>query len=122
MLEGVEKVPKRAIQGKWHFLKYNFLIAYQTTLGAEARLLSVGRVLVNDSQLNTVTVQPYRGCWSNLQVIHKPQYQTREGYLDQPQAELAKESVPYSSIRFQVELLAGGNFAYDSVTRLRKGN
>ena len=54
-------------------------------------------------------------------MVHRPQYQTRDGLTDEVGPEIAKSRVPYSAIKFQVYLHQGGNLNYDSSARLRKG-
>ena len=54
-------------------------------------------------------------------VVHRPQYQTRDGLTDEVGPEVAKSRVQYSAIKFQVHLHQGGNLNYDSAARLRKG-
>ncbi len=39
--------------------------------------------MANYVEEEEVVVQPYRGCWENLAVIHRPQFQTSEGLTDE---------------------------------------
>ncbi len=57
-----------------------------------------------------------------LKTVHKPQYQTPEGYTDEPLPTLAMERVLYSMCKFQVELMAGGELSYGSLRKLEKGS
>ena len=98
------------------------MVAYQTALtGHESKLLTIGRVMVIHTEEEEVVVQPYRGCWEKLIVVHRPQYQTRDGLTDEVGPEVAKSRIKYDAIKFQVQLHQGGNLNYDSATRLRKG-
>ena len=54
-------------------------------------------------------------------VVHRPQYQTRDGLTDEVGPEAAKSRISYDAIKFQVQLHQAGNLNYDSATRLRKG-
>ena len=123
MLAQEQKHPKKAGQkAGWYGLRYNAMVAYQTAhQGAEAKLLTVGKVLANYTEDEEIAVQPYRGCWENLIVVHRPQYQTRDGLTDDANAQPAKARIKYEMIKFQVQLLQSGNLNYDSVARLRKG-
>ena len=123
MLQQPDYAPKKAGQrAGWTGLKYNAFVAYLKVLGGEeGKLLTVGKVLVNHVGEEAVTVQPCRGCWEGLRVIHKLQYQTRGGYSDVVTTELAKERVPYAMIKFQVSLMSQGELSYDSVARIKPG-
>ena len=68
-----------------------------------------------------IVVQPYRGCWEKLVVVHRPQYRNRNGLTDEVGPEVAKSRISYDAIKFQVQLHQAGNLNYDSATRLRKG-
>ena len=57
-----------------------------------------------------------------LKVVHLPQHQSRDGYTDEVTAEVAKERVPYSMCKLQVELMAGGELTYGSSRRLERGS
>ena len=115
MLVNETKHPKRAGQkAGWKGLRYNAKVAYQTSLsGPDSKLLTVGRVLANYVEEEVAVLQPYRACWENLLVVHKPQYQTRSGLVDDPEPgparEEAKARVNYDCIRFEVDLLQAGN-------------
>ena len=95
------------------------MVAYQSkTGGPRSRDLTVGKVLVNLRQEQSVTVQPYRGQWSGMKVVHLPQFQTPNGYSDSPVPNIAKEQVRYEALVLQVELLVGGELTHGSARTL----
>ena len=98
------------------------MVAYQTVTGGEAsKLLSIGKVLVNHVSEKAVTVQPYRSQLQGMIVAHKPQFQTRQGYSDEPSSDVAKERVVYDMIKFHVSLQKSGALDYDSIATMKKG-
>ena len=89
-------------------------MAYQTVpQGVKSKQLTVGGVVLNDRESSMVTVQPYRGKWGRVRIIHVPQYQTRNGYCDSP-GKPAHEVIPYAALVLQVELLKGGELTHGS--------
>ena len=119
------RAPGRAGQaaGKqrgWGPLAPGAYVAYQTkNAGPDARDVSVGKVLVNNREDRRITLQPYRGCWHMVRVVHLPQFQTRDGYADEGE-EPAKETVRYDALVLQVELLVGGELRYGSARSLQR--
>ena len=68
--------------------------AYQTCCnGREARKLTIGEVPVNHRAEQQVTVQVYSNQWDRVRVVHKPLYQTEEGYTTAIGVNLARETV-----------------------------
>ena len=76
--------------------------------GPRARELTIGKVLVNERAGHTVMVQPYGAQWGGVRIVHRPLYQTPEGYSAEPGPRIAKELVRYEALVTQVETLAGG--------------
>ena len=104
----------------WGPLAPGAYVAYQTVNGGlGARDLTVGKVLVNHRGDRRLTVQPHRGTWKQVRVVHLPQFQTREGYADEG-TDMAKETVRYEALVAQVELLQGGELTQSSSRLLEK--
>ena len=103
----------------WGPLTGGSFVAYQTKLtGPQNRDLTIGKVLVNFRNDKLVTVQPYKGVWQRVRVVHKPLNQSREGYTTAAGTGTAKETIRYEALVSQVEMLAGGELAYSSARRL----
>ena len=65
----------------WGPLAPGAYVAYQTkNAGDGSKELTVGLVLVNHREDKRLTVQPHRGHWKQVRVVHVPQFQTRAGY------------------------------------------
>ena len=106
----------------WGPLAPGAFVAYQTRpQGRESKQLTIGRVLINHREDQKVTLQPHRGKWGLVRVLHVPQFQTRNGYSDLPSASLAKEIILYAALVKQVELLQGGELTHGDARSLSKG-
>ena len=120
---GQPPVRSGAAAGKrkgWGPLAPGAHVAYQTRNGGDgSKDLTVGKVLINHREDRRVTLQPHRGCWRAVRVVHLPQFQTREGYADSG-ADIAKETVRYEALVAQVELLQGGELTFSSSRVLEK--
>ena len=84
-------------------------VAYQSVpSGPKKRELSIGKILINNKDDQTVVIQPYRGVWAGVRVQHKPQYLDRdEGRTDEV-GSVAQDQVKYEALVLAVELLSGG--------------
>ena len=83
----------------WGPLTLGAMVAYQTKSdGTDAKLLTVGRVLVNERDRQQVVLQPYEGHWSGARVVHRPYFQSPFGYTLVPNPQVARESVLYLSL------------------------
>jgi hypothetical protein len=103
----------------WSALTLGSVVVYQTKLnGPAARQLQVGRVIVNLRDEKMVTLQPYRGSWRQVRVEHKPLYQSPAGMTTEVGPQIAKETVRYSGLVSEVELLTGGELTAGSARRL----
>ena len=103
----------------WGGLAQGSMVAYQTRLNGErARELTIGKVIVNHRVGMEVILQPYKGVWVGARVVHKPLYQTPEGYTTAENLNPAKETIRYEALVLQVEQLAGGELAYGCSRRL----
>ena len=91
-------------------------MAYQTVgQGPRCKDLSVGKVLRNYQEGQNVTIQPYKGIWRRLRVCHYPLYRAQDGTLTMSATTtLANETVRYSALVLQVELLVGGELNHGS--------
>ena len=78
-------------------------------------------VLVNYTDEEAIMVQPYGAKWNRLKIVHVPMYQSRDGYVDTPTQEKARERVPYSLIKFQVELMRDGDLTYRASRAMQNG-
>jgi len=106
----------------WEALAHGAVVTYQRfPIGDKSKLLSVGLILVNHPEEQTVVLQPYRAKWTHLKVIHQPQFQTREGYSLEVTQQIAKERVPYKHIKFSVDLYRGGELTHGAVSAMGPG-
>ena len=109
---------RAGVRGGWGPLATGDMVAYRTKFnGPDAKLVSVGRVLVNERDRMVVDIQPYQAKWSQTKVTHHPLYQTPMGYTLVP-GNPAKESVLYPALVAQVELLTGGELMHSCARRL----
>jgi hypothetical protein len=119
--EGARRAVKAGRKSGWGPLARGAFVAYQTVpQGVKSKQLTVGGVVLNDRESSMVTVQPYRGKWGRVRIIHVPQYQTRNGYCDSP-GKPAHEVIPYAALVLQVELLKGGELMHGSSRSLESG-
>lgn len=88
--------------------------------GPDKKLLSIGRVLVNERDAMAVDLQPYHSMFHKTVAVHRPLYQTPTGYTLTPGKE-AIERISYAALVLQVELLSGGELSHRSASSLRKG-
>ena len=98
-------------------------MAYQVVLhGPKSKDLVVGKVIAHDRshrEGQQVVVQPHKGVWRLVRLVHLPQYQTPDGYSTTvTSAPEARETVRYEALVLQVELLKGGELAYGSARTL----
>ena len=106
----------------WGPLVGGCLVAYQTILnGPEQKKLSVGRVLINDRDKPMLVLLPYSGQWSGVKAVHRPYFQTPNGYTATPGPEVAKQSVRYEALVSQVKLMSGGELSHSCARRLSEG-
>lgn len=97
----------------WGPLARGDMVAYQTVFeGYRSKELTIGRVLVNDRDQQTVVVQPYEAQWSGIRVVNRLCYQTPFGYTLVPCSAEAKETTRYGALVSQVELLTGGELTH----------
>ena len=97
-------------------------MAFQTIAdGPASKQCSIGRVLINDSENQTITVQPYEAQWSGARLAHRPLFQTPYGQTIVPGPTEAQRSVRYEAPVLEVELLAGGELSHGSTKRLSDG-
>ena len=99
----------------WTPLHKGCMVAYQTVAnGPEAKELTIGRVIINDTQARIVTLQPYQACWSGTRIVHRPLYETPVGFTLVPSAKEYTIQVRYEALVLQVELLTGGELGHGS--------
>ena len=96
------------------------MVAYQTMgNGPTARDLTVARVLRNLPEEQRVLVQPYKGVWRQVRVCHLPLFLSQQGAVTtDPSSRGVEESVRYSALVLQVELLVGGELTHSSAPTL----
>ena len=99
----------------WGGLAPGAYVAYMTIpQGPRSRELTVGLVLVNHREQQEITVQPHRGKWGGVRVVHTPLFSSPEGEVGGPGHPTLKAQVRYQALVLQVELLAGGELTYGS--------
>ncbi|MEC8021486.1 MAG: integrase zinc binding domain-containing protein, partial [Pseudomonadota bacterium] len=80
----------------WGGLAPGAYVAYQTVpSGPKAKELTVGKVLSNDREGQTVQIQPHRAQWSLVKIVHRPLYQSRDGQVVAPIGVAAADTVRY---------------------------
>ena len=87
----------------WGPLAAGAEVAYQTiTTGNRQRELSIGRVLTNNREEQTVIVQPMRSRWKGTRIVFDLLYQTPEGQTTTATQIYAKTTVLYSAMVLRV--------------------
>jgi hypothetical protein len=104
----------------WAGLTGGAFVAYQSVRnGPRAKELDVGLVIRKLHADERVLLHPYKGVWRQLRVCHYPRYRTEAGDLStDPSPRQAEETVRYSALVLQVELLRGGELTYGSARTL----
>ena len=123
--EGAPPVGRAGLRGAgrrkgWAGLGTGAFVAYQTSgQGPRRKDLSIGKVLRNYPDGQNITIQPYKGIWRQLRVCHYPLYRAPDGTLTiSATATAANETVRYSALVLQVELLVGGELNHGSARTL----
>ena len=127
LIEGTTNAPdsvlrsgfKAGRRAGWGPLAGGAIVAYQTIAnGPKSKELTIGRVLVNNRDQKQVFIQPYRAMWTGTRLVHRPLFQTAEGYSLTPGPTEAKETVRYEALVSQVEQLTGGELTHGCLRRL----
>ena len=107
------KLGKPGKRAGWDKLGQGAFVAYQSVpSGPKKRELSIGKILINNKDDQTVVIQPYRGVWAGVRVQHKPQYLDRdEGRTDEV-GPVAQDQIKYEALVLAVELLSGGELMH----------
>ena len=107
----------------WNNLSRGAIVAYQTfPQGPLAKQLTLGKVLANDRENQTITVQPYRSKWLFVKIVHRPLYQGPAGRTTEPTGTDAKDTVRYEALVKKVSLLSDGEIGHSDSRELLKGN
>ncbi len=90
----------------------------------KSRLLSVGQVISNDTQKQSVLLHAYRARWKGTRLAHLPIYSqslSDGGETEEVNGNPVLAQVPYSALASQVELYTGGDMFHGNMRRLEKG-
>ena len=81
---------------------------------------TVAKVIKNLPADERVLVQPFKGVWRHVRACHIPLYVAEQGghITTEPSVRRLEESVRYSALVLQAELLAGGELTYGSARTL----
>ena len=93
----------------WGSLAPAAYVAYQTVpTGPEAKKLTIGKVVTNDREAQTVLVQPHRARWMSVKIVHEPLFTGPRGLTSEPTGKQALDTVRYEALVKSVSLLRDG--------------
>ena len=107
----------------WGSLAPAAYVAYQTVpTGPEAKKLTIGKVVTNDREAQTVLVQPHRARWMSVKIVHEPLFTGPRGLTSANTGKQALDTVRYEALVKSVSLLRDGEVqAGDSRDLLVRG-
>ena len=107
----------------WGSLAPAAYVAYQTVpAGPEAKKLTIGKVVANDREAQTVLVQPHRARWMSVKIVHEPLFVGPRGQTTLLTGKQALDTVRYEALVKSVSLLRDGEVqAGDSRDLLVRG-
>ena len=107
--EGVQAGVKPGKRAGWGSLAPAAYVVYQTIPnGPESKKLTVGKVISNDRQAQTIMVQPHRARWKSVKIVHDPLYMSPTGWTVTPTGKQLVATVRYEALVKAVSLLRDG--------------
>ena len=104
----------------WTGLAAGAYVAYQVSgHGPAAKDVVIGKALNKLRNAQRIELQPYRGVWYLVRFCHLPLFIGFEGEATtESTSTIMKDSIAYSALVLQVELLAGGELTHGSARTL----
>ena len=107
--EGVRAGVKLGKRAGWGSLAPAAYVVYQTAPnGPESKKLTVGKVVSNDRQAQTIIVQPHRARWKSVKIVHDPLYVNPWGQTTALTGKQALDTVRYEALVKAVSLHKDG--------------